>query len=139
MFAALEEGILSGRYSPGQKLPSEAALLEEFETSRITVVRALRELQQRGLVQRRAGSGTYVSAAAPGRTGLLFGLLIPNLGETEIFGPICQSIAEALQGQKHALLWGNMAPAAEAREAQSLALCRQYLAQKVAGVFFAPL
>ncbi|MBV9999509.1 MAG: GntR family transcriptional regulator [Verrucomicrobia bacterium] len=141
VFAELEEGILSGRYSPGQKLPSEAALLEEFGTSRITVVRALRELQQRGLVQRRAGSGTYVTAGVPGRTGLLFGLLIPNLGETEIFGPICQSIAEVLQGQKHALLWGNMtpAPAAEAKEAQSLALCRQYLAQKVAGVFFSPL
>jgi GntR family transcriptional regulator, arabinose operon transcriptional repressor len=139
VFATLEEGILSGRYLPGQKLPSEAALLKEFSTSRITVVRALRELQQRGLVQRRAGSGTYVTAGVPGRAGLLFGLLIPNLGETEIFGPICQSIAEVLQARKHALLWGNMTPAAEAKETQSLALCRQYLAQKVAGVFFAPL
>jgi GntR family transcriptional regulator of arabinose operon len=139
VFAALEEGILSGRYSPGQKLPSEAALLEEFDTSRITVVRALRELQQRGLVQRRAGSGTYVSEGVPGQTGLLFGLLIPNLGETEIFGPICQSIAEVLQSREHALLWGNMTPAGEAKEPQSLALCRQYLTQKVAGVFFAPL
>lgn len=139
VFATLEEGILSGRYSPGQKLPSEAALLEEFDTSRITVVRALRELQQRGLVQRRAGSGTYVATDLPGQTGLLFGLLIPNLGETEIFGPICQSIAEMLQSRKHALLWGNITPAVEAKEAQSLALCRQYLSQKVAGVFFAPL
>jgi DNA-binding LacI/PurR family transcriptional regulator len=140
VFAAIEEGIRSGRYAPGQKLPSEAALLEEFDTSRITVVRALRELQQRGLVQRRAGSGTYVTDGASGRAGLLFGLLIPNLGETEIFGPICQSIAEVLQARKHALLWGNMAPAEEeAKEAQSLALCRQYVTQKVAGVFFAPL
>jgi DNA-binding LacI/PurR family transcriptional regulator len=32
-----------------------------------------------------------------------------------------------------------MTPAAEAKEAQSLALCRQYLSQEVAGVFFAPL
>jgi DNA-binding FadR family transcriptional regulator len=46
VFKAIEEGILSGRYSPGEKLPSETALLQEFETSRITIVRALRELQR---------------------------------------------------------------------------------------------
>jgi GntR family transcriptional regulator, arabinose operon transcriptional repressor len=95
VFEVIQDGIRSGRYSPGQKLPSEAALEAEFETSRITVVRALRELQQRGLVQRRAGSGTYVTNGP--HASLLFGLLIPNLGETEIFGPICQSIAEFLR------------------------------------------
>jgi len=138
LFESLAEDIRSGRYGPGDKLPSEAALVEQFQTSRITVVRALRELQQRGLVQRRAGSGTYATngAAAP---SLLFGLLIPNLGETEIFGPICQSIAEFLQGRHHALLWGNMTPAVEAKATRSLELCQQYIAQRVAGVFFAPL
>jgi DNA-binding LacI/PurR family transcriptional regulator len=139
LFEAIEQGIHSGRYLPGQKLPSEAALEAEFGVSRITVVRALRELQQRGLVLRRAGSGTYVTDGAAPRTGLLFGLLIPNLGETEIFGPICQSLAEILQSRKHALLWGNMTFAGEAKEAQSLELCQQYISQRVAGVFFAPL
>src|ERR1700676_4478633 len=88
VFKAIEEGILSGRYSPGEKLPSETAFLQEFETSRITIVRALRELQHKGLVQRRAGSGTYVAdgIAAP-KANLLFGSLVPNLGEAEIFGP----------------------------------------------------
>jgi GntR family transcriptional regulator of arabinose operon len=54
VFEAVKDAILSGRYEPGQKLPSEAHLLDEFGTSRITVIRALRELQQRGLVHRRA-------------------------------------------------------------------------------------
>src|SRR5260221_461296 len=89
----IKTDILSGRYQPGQKLPSEAALLKRFETSRITVGRALRELQQTGLVQRRAGSGTYVASASSDDSGLLFGLLVPNLGDTEIFGPICQGMA----------------------------------------------
>ena len=101
---SIEEDILSGRYSPGQKLPSETALLEQFETSRITVVRALRELQHKGLVQRRAGSGTYVADTTATKANLLFGSLIPNLGDAEIFGPICQSIAEYLQSRKHSLL-----------------------------------
>jgi len=96
VFEEIQNSIRSGLYLPGQKLPSEAALVEEFGTSRITVVRALRELQQRRFVQRRAGSGTYVTNGAATNASLLFGLLIPNLGETEIFGPICQSIAEFL-------------------------------------------
>jgi DNA-binding LacI/PurR family transcriptional regulator len=136
---SIEEDILSGRYSPGQKLPSETALIEQFETSRITVVRALRELQHKGLVQRRAGSGTYVADITATKTNLLFGSLIPNLGDAEIFGPICQSIAEYLQSRKHALLWGNIAPGPKEKETQTLELCRQFIAQKVPGVFFAPL
>ena len=86
----LERDISSGRYAAGEKFPSEAALVQRFGASRITVGRAVRELQERGLLDRVAGSGTYVRGAAPRpKEGLLFGLVIPNLGETEIFEPIC--------------------------------------------------
>ncbi len=135
----IKEDILSGRYKPGEKLLSEGHLVDEFGASRITIIRALRELQQRGLVQRRAGSGTYVADGAAAGASLLFGLLIPNLGETEIFGPICQGMAESSQRRKHALLWGDTTASAEGKEIQTLDLCRQYVAKKVAGVFFAPL
>jgi len=139
VFDAIKEAILARRYEPGQKLPSEAQLLNEFGTSRITVIRALRELQQRGLVQRRAGSGTYVTESDSAGGSLLFGLLIPNLGETEIFGPICQGMAESSQQHNHALLWGDITPSPGEKESQTWELCRQYVAKKVAGVFFAPL
>jgi GntR family transcriptional regulator of arabinose operon len=139
VFDTIKGDILSGRYQPGQKLPSEAALLKRFGTSRITVGRALRELQQEGLIQRRAGSGTYVGAASPGDGGLLFGLLIPNLPDTEIFAPICQGMSEARQARKNALLLGNITPDPETKDEQTWQLCRQYIAKKVAGVLFAPL
>jgi GntR family transcriptional regulator of arabinose operon len=139
VFNSLEEDILSGRYKPGQKLPSETALLEQFQTSRITIVRALRDLQHKGLVQRRAGSGTYVADVTATKANLLFGSLIPDLEDAEIFGPICQGIAEYLQSNRHALLWGNIAPGPEEKETQTLELCRQFIAQDVPGVFFAPL
>jgi GntR family transcriptional regulator, arabinose operon transcriptional repressor len=139
IFDTMKSDILSGRYQPGQKLPSEAALLKRFATSRITVGRALRELQQAGLIQRRAGSGTYVGAASAGDGGLLFGLLIPNLSDTEIFAPICQGMSEARQARKNALLWGNIMPEPETKDEQTWQLCRQYIAKKVAGVLFAPL
>src|SRR5256885_2352042 len=127
-----------GRYRPGQKFPSEAALVTRFRVSRITVGHAVRELQRRGLIDRVAGSGTYVRNAPPAREGLLFGLIIPNLGETEIFEPICQAIAAA-PGASHALLWPHTDARKTSREDQAVQLCRQCIARQVSGVFFAPL
>src|SRR3984893_13689365 len=136
---AVKNEILSGRYRSGQKLPSEAALVKRFGASRITIGRALRELRQAGLIQSRAGSGSYVGPAASGDEGLLFGLLIPNLGDTEIFAPICQGISQAPQARKNALLWGNIAPNSETKDEQTWELCQQYIAKNVAGVFLPPL
>ena len=101
--------------------------------------RAVRELQERGLLDRVAGSGTYVRGAAQRlKEGLLFGLVIPNLGETEIFEPICQGIAAAPEARGHGLLWAH-ADQVESREEQALELARYCIARPVAGVFFAPL
>jgi len=133
----LEEDILAGKYKAGQKLPSEATLIRQFQTSRITVGRAIRELGNKGLIDRRVGSGTYVRAEKT--TGLLFGLLIPDLGETEIFEPICQGMASAPQAAAHALLWANATSPSATKEEAAWQLCRQYISRNVSGVFFAPL
>src|SRR5579864_7304628 len=135
----LGRDILIGHYEPGQKLPSEAALVKRFGVSRITVGRALRELQQQGLIDRVAGSGTYVrNIARHPREGLLFGLIIPNLGETEIFEPICQAIAASPDAPGHALLWAHADSRTASKEEQAVQLCRQCIARAVSGVFFAP-
>jgi GntR family transcriptional regulator, arabinose operon transcriptional repressor len=139
LFESLRADILSGRFEPGHKLPSEAALVNRTGASRITVGRAIRELQNIGLVNRVAGSGTYVRQTAEGDDRpRLFGLLIPDLGETEIFQPICHAIANAPETSQHALLWGH-AGAEASKPEQAWQLCRQYIARNVSGVFFAPL
>ncbi len=139
LFESLKADILSGRFKPGQKLPSEAALVIKSGASRITVGRAIRELQNIGLVDRVAGSGTYVrDLAGDDHRPLLFGLLIPDLGETEIFEPICQSIANAPEARDHALLWGH-ADTQSSKPDRAWQLCQQYISRKVSGVFFAPL
>ncbi|HEX4594083.1 MAG TPA: GntR family transcriptional regulator [Bryobacteraceae bacterium] len=136
----LSRDILIGHYQPGQKVPSEAALVKRFDASRITVGRALRELQQQGLIDRIAGSGSYVrNPAQRPREGLLFGLIIPNLGETEIFEPICQGIAASPDATGHALLWAHSDSRTSSKEDQALQLCEQSIARSVSGVFFAPL
>src|SRR5260370_27643409 len=139
IFEQLSRDLISGRDRPGQKFPSEAALVRRFEASRITVGHALRELQHRGFVDRVAGSGTYVRGVAPRREGLLFGLIIPDLGETEIFEPICHGIAGSPDASGHALLWPHADPKLTGKEEQALQLCMQCIAHKVSGVFFAPL
>jgi GntR family transcriptional regulator, transcriptional repressor for pyruvate dehydrogenase complex len=54
--AAIGERILGRRLREGERLPSETELARQFGVNRSTVREALRELESRGLVQRRAGS-----------------------------------------------------------------------------------
>jgi GntR family transcriptional regulator, arabinose operon transcriptional repressor len=134
----LRGNIHSGHYSEGGRLPSEAELGVGFSVSRLTVQRALKELQIEGLVDRRAGSGTYVSRRKECK-GHLFGLLIPGLGETEIFEPICQGMAKAGRVGGDALLWGDTTHGVEVRAYHAMQLCRDYIDRRVSGVFFAPI
>jgi DNA-binding GntR family transcriptional regulator len=55
--------IESGRLKDGDRLPSEAEFVKQFGSSRPTVARALHDLQNLRLVERRVGSGTYVRKA----------------------------------------------------------------------------
>ena len=57
----LKDGLASGRWPPGALMPSEAELVALFGVSRMTVNRALRELQSEGLVQRTQGVGTFAA------------------------------------------------------------------------------
>ena len=57
----LVEQIRSGQLPVGAKLPTEAELTEQYGVSRTTARRALDELRRRGLVERQAGRGTFVT------------------------------------------------------------------------------
>src|SRR5258708_39380085 len=58
----LLEARLAEAASPGDRLPSEAALSEEFDVNRLTVRRALSELNQRGLIETVHGKGSFVAS-----------------------------------------------------------------------------
>jgi DNA-binding LacI/PurR family transcriptional regulator len=129
--------IRSGVYKPGERLPSEAILCERFQASRITVAKAFQSLQRDRLVNRRPGSGTYVEKPAQ-ELSLQFGVLIPDFGTTDIFEPICQGILRSPAARSHSLTWGSSTAAATNSIEAAEQLCQQYIAQRVAGVFFAP-
>lgn len=57
----LKDGLAQARWRPGALMPSEAELVARFGVSRMTVNRALRELQAEGLVRRVQGVGTFAA------------------------------------------------------------------------------
>ena len=59
--AFIKGHISSGQWRPGDPVPSESVLAQQFAVARMTVNRALRELAAEGLVTRIQGSGTRVA------------------------------------------------------------------------------
>lgn len=64
LFVKLEEEIRGGRFSPGDRLPTEKEMAEREGVSRTVVREAVARLSAQGLAQARHGSGLYVSAMA---------------------------------------------------------------------------
>jgi len=138
VYEDLHSAIMTGSLQRGERLPSEAELGKRYNTSRITIAKAVHELQLQGLVSRRPGSGTHVLAPTTSR-GHVFGLLIPDLGRTEIFEPICHGMMRSPLSRPHSLLWGHSMGEVAQKEKEAEHLCHKYISQKVSGVFFAPL
>ncbi len=135
--------IAAGAFAPSGKLPSEAQLVERFGVSRPTIARALRDLQSEGLIERRAGSGTFVRAVSQTNSETrVLGLLVPERGTTEIFEAICGELGALSRVQGFGLLWGGSPlPYADRNSTpeHAVEVCQQFIDKSVAGVFFAPL
>ena len=136
--------LAAGKYGAEGRMPSETQLVRHFGVSRPTVARALRVLADEGLVERRAGSGTFARPggnAARNQEANILALLIPDLGNTEIFQLICGEIASLARVHNFSLIWGGSAqPRLDADLSLKHAeeLCRQFIERRVGGVFFAP-
>ncbi|WP_179872158.1 GntR family transcriptional regulator [Microcella indica] len=61
----LQNRINAGEWLAGQRMPTEAALREEFGVNRLTIRDALDVLRQRGVIESRQGSGTFVTNPMP--------------------------------------------------------------------------
>ncbi|MGY6411176.1 MAG: phosphonate metabolism transcriptional regulator PhnF [Alkalilacustris sp.] len=60
--AALESDLATGRYGPGDRLPSEAVLAARFGVNRHTLRRAVAAMAEDGLLHARRGAGVFVTA-----------------------------------------------------------------------------
>jgi len=125
--AAILKRIRGGDLKPGDTVPGEEALAAEFGCARVTVNRALRELAEAGVVERRRKAGTRVLDPAPRDAAVE----IPSIrGEVEATGaPYRYELIERRIAQ----------PPADVRAALALApgasalylLCRHWAGERV--------
>ncbi|WP_050029278.1 GntR family transcriptional regulator [Verrucomicrobium sp. BvORR034] len=140
--------IAAGKHAGNDRLPSEAQLVKRFNVSRPTVGRALRDLQEQGLIYRRAGSGTYVresvtsAGSAGARTSFRqLGFILTSHGKPEIFESIFGELSGLARVHDYGMWWGGTSrPKTEmdTRVEEVEALCEQFIEKGVAGVFFVP-
>ncbi len=64
LYRRLRDGIVSGAFQSGARLPSARALAADLGVSRNTVEGAISQLRAEGFLTRRVGAGTFVAAAA---------------------------------------------------------------------------
>lgn len=102
----IEEAIVSGKLSPGEKLPSERDLIKIFNTSRGPVREALKSLEQKKLIEIRAGSGGGATVCPMG-TDLLretLGLLVRHRivpeGHMAEFREVIEGLAASLAAER---------------------------------------
>lgn len=58
----IEDSILKGTLKPGDQLPAERELAQQFGVSRTAVREAVRALSEKGLVEAKSGRGTFVTS-----------------------------------------------------------------------------
>ncbi|RKP53099.1 GntR family transcriptional regulator [Cohnella endophytica] len=110
-YLQLKEEILSwiagGRYRPGDKLPSENELADQFSLSRQTVRQSIGELVQEGWLAREQGKGTFVSRQSPERRNAMgnrtVGIITTSISDY-IFPSIVRGVEAALKEQGYRLL-----------------------------------
>lgn len=123
---SLVEKISRGILKRGAQLPTEAELCDLYGVSRITVRRALDSLQKRGLIERIAGKGTFVSGRSK----------IANW-QLDSIEDLVKFIADTRTEVPKILRWETVKPIAEARrflglsgEKTYLMLAVRYMAKK---------
>jgi len=110
IYRELLADILAGKHDAARRMPSETQLVERFGVSRPTVVRALMELKSQGILERKAGSGTYLRKEGKIDSSVKqVGMIVPGLGKTEIFDVICGELAGLARVHELGIHWGGSA------------------------------
>ena len=60
LYEKLRDEINEGRYPAGSRLPTEAELSETYQVSRVTVRKAMEQLEKEDFLVRKVGKGTFV-------------------------------------------------------------------------------
>jgi DNA-binding LacI/PurR family transcriptional regulator len=140
IYHTIKSQINSQQLKEGDKIPFESELMELYGVSRPTVSKALKMLQDEGLLVRQPGLGSFVTKQdEQSQRTLIFGIAFPEYSMGEIFEPITSNLRLFGKSGHYNLLWGlNKNPHEQFTDHEMTSLVDEYIAQKVDGVFFAP-
>lgn len=141
---ALEERIRTGAFSFDEPLCTESSLMEVFGSSRITVRRALEELEAKGFITRKRGIGCFVSRtaydalrtseaepAAVHRQNAVYALICPENQKRTVAQAFFDGACEVFDTQEaHAVLYLSSSRAEE----RPAALLTRFSGMDIAGV-----
>lgn len=131
--------IESGKQVYGTIMPTETDLANKYNVSRPTIAKVYNTLQEEGSVIKKPGTGTTVTHKNK-KQKFTFGLLLPGAGESEIFSIISERFLSHSRNGRFDCLWeGTTTGNAEMRRELIEKCTNDYIAQKVNGIFFAPL
>lgn len=117
---ALTQKITTGALKRNEQLPTEAELCTIHRVSRITVRRALDQLQQQGLIERIAGKGTFVASR-----GALGHWQLDSIED------LFHIIEETRTDKPKILRWELAKPTPEARKFLGVKQSRTYLMEAI--------
>lgn len=136
--ASLRREILGGKFSVGDRLPSWDEIAERFDTTKVTVKKAIDVLAEDGLLEARMGAGTFVTG--PAQASLLPVVLAISTGSV----PGRSRFLEALEreAQRLAREGRNLSvyrdSANRHQDARFSTIARLTLEHRVRGIVFAP-
>lgn len=140
IYESIRNQIDSQLLKVGDKIPIELELMKTYEVSRPTVSKALKKLEDEGVLIRRPGLGSFVRSGNEfKKKSLIFGMAFPEYSMGEIFEPISSNLRVFGKTGNYNLLWGlrkDISTNFTAHEMTSLV--DEYIEQKVDGVFFSP-
>ena len=86
----IEESISSGKLQPGERLPPERELAEQFKVSRTAIRESIRSLTAKGLLEVRAGSGAYVSVPGTKQVSESMSLILRLSTSKDLYAQVFQ-------------------------------------------------
>src|SRR4051794_26438421 len=138
VFETLLGDIASGRFQPGDRLPTEAELSKTFSASRSTIARAMRDLKSRGLLNRQRGAGTRIARRQSTQIALFTPWAQSAAGLGYIGSQIHGHLSELAAHRSDHLRLQLVARTNGDRLEQMMSAARALIDQGVAGVFYYP-